>query len=537
MDFAAKWAPDSDGNNSGNYAANLANSLGVRPDTKLSDLQSRLPDFANAVAKHEGYKGTFLPSSQPQSNQSQNGLGSFNTPAATPPPTPTPSVASTHPFNPQNPNSQFVDPNTPSVDTGVAHNLAKVTGLSKDSYAPIPSPLDMAGNIAKPFATVGASVIRQGQSLPATLQGNWDEANKIAATPITLPWGAKIPTVQGQTPMQNLGTAASLASDVVGVKGELPALAQGNIGKGIVSGAVQGALGGEGQYLSDPNRASLKTNQGMLGALQAGGSGLLSGGVTGGVTAGLMPAEFGGATTKEQNDMIAPKGKDAALVTNKGLLSKLGVTDTTYSLDSNDPYTTELRNAAGKYVVPNDPVATKANLTQAIADEATNLHNTIKGGTWSQNNLAGVVKDESLIPAGAKGVSDTQVANIQDYVMELGTKASKNAVGALDVAKQFRANISDVYGENIWNKDTPIAKYIKNVNSALNDFVSSRLPDNTAFQASLRKQSLMYQAMDNLPPAKVGQVVNEGLISKALKSPIGTVIKKAIPYGIGTHLP
>ena len=65
MDFAATYAPDNDGNNSGNYAANLANSLKVRPDTKLSDLLPRLPDWANAVAQHEGYHGTFLPSSQP----------------------------------------------------------------------------------------------------------------------------------------------------------------------------------------------------------------------------------------------------------------------------------------------------------------------------------------------------------------------------------------------------------------------------------------------------------------------------------------
>ena len=56
-DFAQKYAPSGDNNNPAQYTANLANSLGVRPDTKLSELQSRIPDFAQAIAKNEGYTG------------------------------------------------------------------------------------------------------------------------------------------------------------------------------------------------------------------------------------------------------------------------------------------------------------------------------------------------------------------------------------------------------------------------------------------------------------------------------------------------
>ena len=56
-DFASVWAPDSDNNNSAQYAANLAKKLGVTTDTPISKLSGRLDDFASAIADNEGYQG------------------------------------------------------------------------------------------------------------------------------------------------------------------------------------------------------------------------------------------------------------------------------------------------------------------------------------------------------------------------------------------------------------------------------------------------------------------------------------------------
>jgi hypothetical protein len=56
-DFANTYAPPSDGNNSAKYAADLANQLGVAPNATIGSLQGRIGDFANAVAKNEGYEG------------------------------------------------------------------------------------------------------------------------------------------------------------------------------------------------------------------------------------------------------------------------------------------------------------------------------------------------------------------------------------------------------------------------------------------------------------------------------------------------
>lgn len=55
VDFSKVYAPDSDGNNSGQYAANLANQLGVNPDTSIGSLEPRIGDFAKAIATNEGY--------------------------------------------------------------------------------------------------------------------------------------------------------------------------------------------------------------------------------------------------------------------------------------------------------------------------------------------------------------------------------------------------------------------------------------------------------------------------------------------------
>lgn len=53
-EFAKTYAPPSE-NNSAQYAADLANKLGVSPDTPIGSLKDRIGDFADAVASNEGY--------------------------------------------------------------------------------------------------------------------------------------------------------------------------------------------------------------------------------------------------------------------------------------------------------------------------------------------------------------------------------------------------------------------------------------------------------------------------------------------------
>lgn len=57
VDFASKYAPANDGNNVGQYAANLANQLGVAPNAKLKELD--LAKWAAAVAHNEDASSLF----------------------------------------------------------------------------------------------------------------------------------------------------------------------------------------------------------------------------------------------------------------------------------------------------------------------------------------------------------------------------------------------------------------------------------------------------------------------------------------------
>lgn len=78
VDFSATYAPKGDNNNPGQYAANLANQMGVRPDSRLKDLD--VAKWASAVAKNEDQSGTFANQKIVSSNTG-NTLGMADVPA------------------------------------------------------------------------------------------------------------------------------------------------------------------------------------------------------------------------------------------------------------------------------------------------------------------------------------------------------------------------------------------------------------------------------------------------------------------------
>lgn len=105
VEFAKTYAPASDNNDPLQYAANLANKLGVSPDTKIGSLTSRIDDFANAVSGNEGYQNSSdaqtnamlpPPSQTPQSLPQING---FTPP--TPPTSSSQTVSDTPSLSPQ----------------------------------------------------------------------------------------------------------------------------------------------------------------------------------------------------------------------------------------------------------------------------------------------------------------------------------------------------------------------------------------------------------------------------------------------------
>lgn len=82
IDFATKYAPASDKNNPGQYAANLANHMGVRPDAKLSELN--VPKWAAAVASTEDKSSPFAKQEILSGGGNTVNASANNTPQATP---------------------------------------------------------------------------------------------------------------------------------------------------------------------------------------------------------------------------------------------------------------------------------------------------------------------------------------------------------------------------------------------------------------------------------------------------------------------
>lgn len=190
----------------------------------------------------------------------------------------------------------------------------------------------------------------------------------------------------------------------------------------------------------------------------------------------------------------------------------------------------ELINVAKPYLKTSDPIKGARQITQGVEQEANKLIEGVgnRGGTWSINNLDGAV-NKTKIPLGVKGVSDAQVEGVKSYVSTLGKDTPKNAGGALKLAKQFRATINDEFGENIWYKDTPIAKYVRSVNKTLNGFAESLLPDGqladgSLFSDSMRKQTKLFEALDNVV-AKTPKV-GTSILSKS-KNAVKGVLKTA----------
>lgn len=281
-DFVNTWAPASDNNNPGEYTAFLANELGVRPDSTLQELQSRVPDLAKSVAKFEGYQfedtapqqqpvqGLQLPPepgqgvSNPQ--QPMQGIGNVL------PPEPPKSFLPTEIPNPEE-----------QQNKGLLGTLASgVNNLAKDIVRPV------ASTVAAPFQL--ASYVARG--MPAGEQKN-----------LNVPWLGEIqnpanaglqPENQGKSIAQVAGGEALRAG---GNALQTVALGAGTSLKALTAG---GAAFGAGSDLA--NRQKL--DMGVLGS-GAVGAGL-------GLGAGLLGKVIGAATkgrTQIAKNLMEPEVK------------------------------------------------------------------------------------------------------------------------------------------------------------------------------------------------------------------------------------
>ena len=448
------------------------------------------------------------------------------------------------------------DPNTVSSDNQVVENDNTLGDTLNNSVL---NPLKgFAQGIVRPFAKAGVEAYNLAAAPIAAISApsgqKLQAAQQAADQPRNIHLGQPVGPLLNTTPTTDIGalknaanfagTSAEIGANFLGGEGASSLVdnaADQTLGASVYQGAKTGfqagGLSGLGQGLQNIDTSqSLGQNALNVGKSTALGAGVgtLAGGTLGAVTGKI--GTQGSAATDDTWDMVQPKGRDVD--PNSIQYKKTGTGEVAVSVPTT-PHDQELIQASQPYVKPNDPIGTYQNINKGIADEGSALRAGVansKSGTFSVDNYTGLTRQVTIPLAIKDSAEMTSVNNINDYVENLADKAQKNVAGRLDVAQQFRQGINNEYGENIWGKDTPIAKYIKNLNQSLNDYAESglpdgKLPDGTPFKAAMKKMSLLYEAQGNIQLPKVGTQTSTNLLGSGLK--FGKPLLKYGMEGVG----
>jgi len=144
-------------------------------------------------------------------------------------------------------------------------------------------------------------------------------------------------------------------------------------------------------------------------------------------------------------------------------------------------------------------------LQDAIVKEATSLRNGLKQSKaiWNQNELKGALNavDKPHLLSGDLEKAFDKTVNV---VLDQSGNANKKLEGLLDVRQQFDSVVAKQY-PNLYNGSdamNAIKTAVKDTRNAINDLIESKLPegktlDGISYKDSLKKQSLLYDAVDN----------------------------------------
>jgi len=272
-DFAAKYAPAGDNNDPAQYAANLANYMGVAPNAQLKDLD--LNKWAQAVTHAEDQQNA--------ANLGFTGGSSQVAAAGAAPLTPPNQVSGSMAYG----NSPLQPPQEPANPFGV--NSAYASDGSQHSGG-IGGVVGGVGNFVKGLVSAPATIVARPFQLAAELAGvspetvdKYNFGGLIAPTP-----------KNANDVFQDVGRGLETISYGVGggaaVKG-LEGVAKGSLIQATKDAALQGAKAGAvaGLGSSLEENGSNATFEDMAGRT-------LTGAGIGGVTGGLIPT--GGAIIK-----------------------------------------------------------------------------------------------------------------------------------------------------------------------------------------------------------------------------------------------
>lgn len=250
-------------------------------------------------------------------------------------------------------------------------------------------------------------------------------------------------------------------------------------------------------------------------------------------------AMVNGKTDAHTWDVIQPKlsATEQAQAVTEGRIVTKGVLGTVTQVPVGRDL--EMIQAAKPYVVGvKNPIEAVSNMQNGIADEATKLSQGLEstGATYTQSQVKGALnKIEPPTMIASDQTLNKAYGLVKDKMVSLVGSGGKLS-DLLQARRNFDSFIQKQF-PNLYNSDTltPMRSAIKDIRSALNNVIDSRLPDGklpdgTSFKESLKKQSLLYDAIDNAA-AKVDKV-GSNKVSRFVKAhPTAVKVGSALTGG------
>jgi len=379
----------------------------------------------------------------------------------------------------------------------------------KTTLGALTAPARLAASVAKPALETAVQFPRAFASGAAGLMGNEEVAQSLAK-PVNVPGLGEVKplsAVPGEaSPLQMAGQAAEIASLGAGATGASAVAKTAGKGamkqavlEGAVVGAESGALSGFGQKAQEEGSTALDAAKSAITGAVVGGT---LGGVAGGIGARMSEPAKAVAKEKKLTKLVMPELSKAekATAVASGKATEKGILRSTEILPTNRER--DMVNAVRDVVDTDDSIVNNVNrLREANRAEADALKQSVSQSKaiYNPNELKKALRSVEKPPmliADAKQASLYKQA--EDKFLQFAKEEGGTPSGLLEARKKFDNWIEDNIPK-IWEEQgmRPLHRALRDMRTSANNFLAERLPD-VAFKDSLKKQSLIYEAIDNM---------------------------------------
>lgn len=255
---------------------------------------------------------------------------------------------------------------------------------------------------------------------------------------------------------------------------------------------------------------------------------------TGQVQKGLIPKTIENTVASRNTNkiwnLIQPKLStlEQAEAVKTGQIAKTGLTRKVAQVPDQ-----EMIEAVKPYIKTLDPIKATAQMQEGIGVEANKIRSKLQQSQaiWNRNELMGAINKVEQPHLLTGDIKKAYVKSL-NLTLKEAQNSSKTLDGLLDVRQSFDRIVRKQYPD-LYSNDTltPIKSAVMDTRRAINKLIEAKLPetvDKQLFIDSLRKQTRLYEAVDNVA-TKVPKI-GTSVLTKFSK------IKKALIYGGETIL-